>query len=143
MNIFQADLWKVTLPGGQVIDSKNLEVTKTSNESARIKPLEFSFDCTLDYKDHKLLSEICQDLINEKIKSSNDNRNQFIEFALYQYMFLKDISRDDMKRDGLHLAGPGWDEYRYKDDMIIRIEDEFNWDEGFVSYRYSVNKVLK
>ena len=143
MNILKTDSWKITLPDGIVIDSKNLEVTKISNESDRIKPPRIKFSVAISDFDPKPFEEYQRKLFKDHIKNVNDRRNAFIESSVYRYMSIKRLFKEDMMEYGLHLVGPGWDEYRYKDDLIIRVDTELNWDEGSVGYRYSINECMK
>ncbi len=102
-----------------------------------LKADSWKIDCGLPVRD-----EIWEQL-KKDIKNANGHRNQFIESAITRYMLIKDLRSGDMKVHGLHLRGPDWDEYRYKDDLIVRVETDLNWDEGSVGYRCSVNEALE
>ena len=81
--------------------------------------------------------------IKQRIEDNINRRNDFIDSMIRQYMKIKDISEEEIKNNGLHLSGRGWNQFNYKDDMIIRIQTEPNWHESSVGYQYSLNECLK
>jgi len=138
----QADKWEIRF-GDRVFKSSDLKVTASSNESDRIKVPDIKFSATLDIDDYTSWRALHKKVFDDFHRDANNKRNEFIESYVRKYMSINEISIDDLQENAVRYTGPNWDQYNYKDDMIVRVDTELNWDEGSVGYRYSVNEVLK
>lgn len=143
MATLKADSCKIKFPGGIVIDAEDLRITNNHNDLLAKRMPKFSINATLDHKNTKGLRNLHDQLVKEHIKIAVERRNEFIEKCVRQYMAIHEIDEDGIKLNGCCYIGKGWEQYNYKKEMIIRIETDLNWRESSVSYRYSVNEVLK